>query len=783
MQDEWTCAKLSIVVLLSELLVVFKWTESCDRVLRYAGGSSFDEKPFGAVFLPSGLCIVMTTVVTTISLSSSPSSSLSKALCLLKMKGTKRSSFLTLQFLVWGNLIFLTATKASSSPVSLTAVDLEYHSFSNTLFVTGENEASSSCVLASLNLWDWEWKKYNSYPFSPMAKCLPIAPWSQANLMAISSDKQKDEAYGHELATVPMKEFDKLDLEDLLAQNRRADDRVQSLLIMVPPATQENNGNDLAVFSLHQLPDATEDVYTYIDSRVTAIPNYWMRTPNYEPRITKYQRPVPPNVGAAGKASTATTVSGDAPLWSIPIDVYDVDRHIAPQIVHLQGDGTIMMAGSTFRFNDDIGGESAHGFLVAIDGQTGEVKQRDGEKRFRYTDGEDEWITGICASPALMEKNSVYLVGATTKHPVAGGAPSAGTTPHTQGFIKKIDLNKMESVWEQHWGATHPTDPDLPAQAYAMDCIVSGADHNKVFVVGIVQDGATIVESGGEPADLEGDLSYGGDDLWVASVDARFGSVHATDQIGSSGNQRLAPRNSIVTNYQGKALILGDTSGTFDGNQDRRSLKKHQESATDLFVIQWDSETREQQIITSRNFEIEIKPHGNSKTSASGLNNGGGSSASIGKILFIVCLGVLISFGIYIQVQRHKQAKSRRLSIYDYLQKFRPGDTRMSVSPTGGWNVTFTTKGIIANSTRTKYFGDDPHGIQGEKSLYPETTEEDDGGLRRRNPYLDTTESLPQPTIFERTKAKFEKGSRKPMELDGVANDAVDELSDHLRLV
>ena len=211
-------------------------------------------------------------------------------------------------FLVVTSVALFLSTKFCGAAVSLQAVDLEYHQFSNTLFVTGENEDQSACVLASLNMWDWEWSLHNSYPIATHAKCLPVTPWTQDSLLAVSSDKKEDQAYGHELVTFPRKSYDTLDLEDLLAKNRRSDDQVQSLLVLPPRPTDENREKDLATLTLHERADVKDDQYVVFDSDVTRLRNYWVRAPKYEPRITRYNNPVASSVAENGATSTSVAL-------------------------------------------------------------------------------------------------------------------------------------------------------------------------------------------------------------------------------------------------------------------------------------------------------------------------------------------------------------------------------------------------------------------------------------------------------------------------------------------
>jgi hypothetical protein len=71
-----------------------------------------------------------------------------------------------------------------------------------------------------------------------------------------------------------------------------------------------------------------------------------------------------------------------------------------------------------------------------------------------------------------------------------------------------------------------------------------------VDVMGAVQDDARIVQG------IKPQPSQGGDDVWVAMLDKATGDVSWITQLGSKGDDRVAPHASVVVTSQGVVLTF-----------------------------------------------------------------------------------------------------------------------------------------------------------------------------------------------------------------------------------
>jgi len=128
--------------------------------------------------------------------------------------------------------------------------------------------------------------------------------------------------------------------------------------------------------------------------------------------------------------------------------------------------------------------------------------------------------------------------------------------------LLKVDANDLKTLWAVQLSAErHKNNGEdiSPTTAKAFDCAVSG---DKVYVGGIVDDGAGIVFRNRPRS------SRGGDDVWLASINTNNGAITWVRQIGSAGNDHIAPHGGLTINKQGNVLLFGDTNGEIFRNHD-----------------------------------------------------------------------------------------------------------------------------------------------------------------------------------------------------------------------
>ncbi|KAL3914583.1 MAG: hypothetical protein SGARI_000046 [Bacillariaceae sp.] len=140
-------------------------------------------------------------------------------------------------------------------------------------------------------------------------------------------------------------------------------------------------------------------------------------------------------------------------------------------------------------------------------------------------------------------------------------------------YVQKVDANTLSKVWTKQFGAAM-SNADNPAQVYALSCAVSG---NAVYVGGVVDNNAGIV-IGGDTRE-----SAGGDDIWVGQFSITNGDLNWLHQVGSSGDDHMAPHNGIVATISGNAILYGDTNGSAFRSREVSELH-------DLLVISFDKD-------------------------------------------------------------------------------------------------------------------------------------------------------------------------------------------------
>lgn len=214
--------------------------------------------------------------------------------------------------------------------------------------------------------------------------------------------------------------------------------------------------------------------------------------------------------------------------------------------------GFLAIAGSTRGLGTGYGdaeGDDEDGFITLLDLESGDFPTS-GRSTIREGSEKDDLVTNICDDPN--DSNAFYVTGATQGS--IGTSMSNGEFPDgtMNAFIRKIDVDSLEPLWTLQWSAVKANSEE-PGVVHALDCAVGDGI---VYVGGVVKDNAGIVHGD------EIRPSYGGDDIWIAQVTSDGTIVNWLNQVGSTGDDRMAPNKGLIVSKAGHAIVYGDTNGS-----------------------------------------------------------------------------------------------------------------------------------------------------------------------------------------------------------------------------
>jgi len=444
--------------------------------------------------------------------------------------------------------------------------------------------------------------------------------------------------------------------------------------------------------------------------------------------------------------------------------------------IHLDTDGDqhLLVSGST-RGSGEAFGKTAPN-SVDEDGFIMQLKLSDGSfirngkhigKNFDYTKdlregtASDDFIRGMCNKHARTMDHAVdhfYIVGGTkgdmttNDQGVQNTDDNAGfqfsedienmylqswdRTESIMPFLRKVSIADLKPMWTTQWAAMPQatTGPQLPTNAFAMDCVVDN-NEKSIYVVGSVMNEAKMAQGNIEM------VNQGNDDIWVAKVDEETGNVFWLTQLGSLGQDRLGRRGSIAVSKDNAVYIYGDTNGSLY----RPRQPVEDPAVTDMFIMSLDGitgavmdnyylgGTTSASITTDGttgvaappvpNNPVQPKPpvektfddddapapeksdHEESKSNANDKekdtvtkkekNNSSSGSGKAGLVVGIIAAVVAVSFAFYLFMQRRVQkqkAEAQKSSIFACLQQFDVEDIDLRRSPPGGWHGTYMNK-------------------------------------------------------------------------------------------
>eukprot|EP00536_Pseudo-nitzschia_multiseries_P009239 jgi/Psemu1/306379/fgenesh1_kg.253_\ len=251
--------------------------------------------------------------------------------------------------------------------------------------------------------------------------------------------------------------------------------------------------------------------------------------------------------------------------------------------------------------------------------------------------------------------------------------------------VSKIEAKTLNILWTTQYEVTHASgDTNRQAASVALGC-AKVIGKGQVYIAGDVENGA-ILEGAGESA--------GGDDIFVAMVDAANGNKIWTKQVGSSGDDRIARGGGVACDANGNAVVYGDTTGDF--HRDRGADSTH---TSDLFLMIFNHDDGAHQASLSKQSTDKTNNRNNpvetGKAPAEWYGPPKQNTATVvfGIIAIISLLICTICSAFFMGRRSRKRADViKKNSIFTHLQKFNVEDVDLRKSPAGGWHGTYLNK-------------------------------------------------------------------------------------------
>jgi len=245
--------------------------------------------------------------------------------------------------------------------------------------------------------------------------------------------------------------------------------------------------------------------------------------------------------------------------------------------------GYLFFAGYTKGYGPAVGGpqvtgdSSYNGFVTKINAYNGSVEKT---IRIASPQGADDFIQGLCYDGEA----NVYVTGYTKGGILGDGfepiVMDASVPQGHSAFIQSIDVETMTTNWVRQIAVDVLDEtniyhgPDIMGMACAVveKVIAEGQkEYPLVYMAGNIGPNGHFVSGSAKP---------GGKDIFIAQMDTLDGQIMYMNQIGSSMDDTLAPRNGLVVDKEGNAIILGNTRGSL-----QRQKTDEQGGYSDIFVM------------------------------------------------------------------------------------------------------------------------------------------------------------------------------------------------------
>jgi len=244
-----------------------------------------------------------------------------------------------------------------------------------------------------------------------------------------------------------------------------------------------------------------------------------------------------------------------APMWEQILLASEADSILGVGGIVRMGNA-IYVGGSTKGKGAGLGADDTpgdvDGFVTKLSKDTGAFLGTDGEPsetlssyRVQSSTKADDFVRGLCVSSA--GQTFIY---------VAGSSIDTATGNGTRAFLTKLRVVDWVPMWTADLRAEGPLSGD-PVSIVGISCAVTN-DEDFVFFTGNVENGGLVAGS-----NVSG--SAGGTDIFVAKIDGETGSVVFTRQIGSAGDDFVAPGKSISLKADGTVIVVGSSNGQLYG--------------------------------------------------------------------------------------------------------------------------------------------------------------------------------------------------------------------------
>jgi hypothetical protein len=217
----------------------------------------------------------------------------------------------------------------------------------------------------------------------------------------------------------------------------------------------------------------------------------------------------------------------------------------------------VLVAGSTRGSGEFFGGQknenAMDGFLAVVHPRTSTLMD---SIQIQSQQGNDR-VLGLCT----FGSSDIYIVGMTDGNLLDKGKspPSLIRSGYYQAFIQRIDSETLQTYWTYQLGGLHPYEF---AQVHGIACAVT-PDGSHVYMAGTVKDGAVISVDGKNP----NGFSAGQDDVFVAQLFTKNGTISYAQQFGTSRDDTLGNGDSLLCDKDGNAVVLVNTKGSLLRNK------------------------------------------------------------------------------------------------------------------------------------------------------------------------------------------------------------------------
>eukprot|EP00531_Pseudo-nitzschia_arenysensis_P009071 CAMPEP_0116153894 /NCGR_PEP_ID=MMETSP0329-20121206/21488_1 /TAXON_ID=697910 /ORGANISM="Pseudo-nitzschia arenysensis, Strain B593" /LENGTH=1785 /DNA_ID=CAMNT_0003650833 /DNA_START=191 /DNA_END=5549 /DNA_ORIENTATION=- len=387
--------------------------------------------------------------------------------------------------------------------------------------------------------------------------------------------------------------------------------------------------------------------------------------------------------------STESTMKLD---WRKPLETADQRSIFVSGMAVIDGGDALVVVGSTQGAAED---DDFDGIMAKVSTGNGSFASEGPQSRsvayFSSVSGANDWILSVC--PDIDDDRYFYVTGATGGQ-MDDSVEKADDDVTVHAVVSKIQASTLNIVWTTQYEVTHASgSTDQEAASVALGC-AKVPDKGYLYVAGDVENGA-ILEGASQSA--------GGDDIFVAMLDANSGEKIWTKQVGSSGDDRVARGGGIIADADGNAVVFGDTTGSFFRMRGRGSS-----FTSDLFLVTFNQEDGSHEESMTK-----LKP--NKKNTSSKHNASPGEwfgqdytsyktadPTFIGMVAGVIVSALVLMISCFVLYRRtrarHELAKQN--AIFTYLQQFSVEDIDLRKSPPGGWHGTYLNK--LAHGVNTK---------------------------------------------------------------------------------